>query len=188
MQCVKKHWHGTLHVKYSLEASLMVQQLKEFTVQCRGHWLNPLSGQVLQATEQLVLCTITTESMHHRACAPQKKPPQWEGCTPQRAADSALSTRENLCTATKTQGSQKQLNKKNYLFSESISHSVASSSLWSHGVYLARLLCTWDSPDKNTRVGCHFLLQGIFPTLGLNPVLLHCIWTTRKALNKIINK
>ena len=30
------------------------------------------------------------------------------------------------------------------------------------------------SPGKNTRVGCHFLLQGIFPTQGLNPGLLHC--------------
>ena len=28
--------------------------------------------------------------------------------------------------------------------------------------------------DKNTGVGCHFLLQGIFPTQGLNPGLLHC--------------
>ena len=28
----------------------------------------------------------------------------------------------------------------------------------------ARLLCPWDSPDKNTGVGCHFLLQGIFLT------------------------
>ena len=27
-----------------------------------------------------------------------------------------------------------------------------------------RLLCPWDSPGKNTGVGCHFLLQGIFPT------------------------
>ena len=27
---------------------------------------------------------------------------------------------------------------------------------------------------KNTGVGCHFLLQGIFPTQGLNPDLLHC--------------
>ena len=26
------------------------------------------------------------------------------------------------------------------------------------------LLCPWDSPGKNTGVGCHFLLQGIFPT------------------------
>ena len=28
--------------------------------------------------------------------------------------------------------------------------------------------------NKNTGVGCHFLLQGIFPTQGLNPGLLHC--------------
>ena len=31
-----------------------------------------------------------------------------------------------------------------------------------------------DSPDKNTRMGCHALLQGIFPTQGSNPVLPHC--------------
>ena len=34
-------------------------------------------------------------------------------------------------------------------------------------------LCPWDSPGKNTGVGCHFLLQGIFRTQGLNPRLLH---------------
>ena len=31
-----------------------------------------------------------------------------------------------------------------------------------------------DSPGKNTGVGCHALLQGICPTLGLNPGLPHC--------------
>ena len=31
-----------------------------------------------------------------------------------------------------------------------------------------------DSPRKNTGVGCHFLLQGIFPTQGSNPGLPHC--------------
>ena len=35
-----------------------------------------------------------------------------------------------------------------------------------------RLLCPWDSPGKNIRVGCHFLLQGIFLTQGSNPSLL----------------
>ena len=30
-----------------------------------------------------------------------------------------------------------------------------------------------DSPGKNTGVGCHFLLQGIFPTQGLNLHVLH---------------
>ena len=33
-----------------------------------------------------------------------------------------------------------------------------------------------DSPGKNTGVGCHVLLQGIFPTQVPNPGLLHCKW------------
>ena len=37
---------------------------------------------------------------------------------------------------------------------------------------LARLKCPWDSPGKNTGVGCHFLLQGIFLTQELNLCLL----------------
>ena len=32
----------------------------------------------------------------------------------------------------------------------------------------ARLLCTWDSPGKNTGVGCHFLL-GDLPNPGIKP-------------------
>ena len=39
-----------------------------------------------------------------------------------------------------------------------------SDSLWPHGLSPTSLLCPWDSPAKNTGVGCHFLLQGIFPT------------------------
>ena len=46
--------------------------------------------------------------------------------------------------------------------------------LWLHGLYLARLLYPWDFSGKNTGVGCHFLLQGIFLTQGLNSGLLHC--------------
>ena len=45
--------------------------------------------------------------------------------------------------------------------------------LWLHGLYLARLLGPWDFLGKNTGVGCHFLLQGIFLTQGLNSHLLH---------------
>ena len=43
-----------------------------------------------------------------------------------------------------------------------------------HGLYLTRLFCPWDFPGKNTGVGCHFLLQGIFLTQGSKPGLLHC--------------
>ena len=39
---------------------------------------------------------------------------------------------------------------------------------------LPRLLHPWDFPGKSTGVGCHCLLQGIFPTQGSNPGLLHC--------------
>ena len=35
-------------------------------------------------------------------------------------------------------------------------------------------LCPCDSPGENTGVGCHFLLQRIFPTQQLNPGILHC--------------
>ena len=49
-----------------------------------------------------------------------------------------------------------------------------SNSLRPHGLWLARLLYPCDSPGKNTGVGCHSLLQEIFPTQGWNPGLLHC--------------
>ena len=47
---------------------------------------------------------------------------------------------------------------------ERVSHLAVSISLWLHRLELARPLCPWDSPGKNTGVGCHFLLQGIFLT------------------------
>ena len=48
-------------------------------------------------------------------------------------------------------------------------HSVLSDSLWPHGLY-----SPWNSPGQNTGVGSLSLLQGIFPTQGWNPGLLHC--------------
>ena len=66
------------------------------------------------------------------------------------------------------------------------SRSVVSDSLWPHGLQPTRLLRPWDSPGKNTGVGCHFLPQGIFLTQGLNPGLRipgRCfnLWATRDA-------
>ena len=54
-----------------------------------------------------------------------------------------------------------------------LSCSVLADSLRPHRLQPARLLCPWDFPGKNTAVGCHFLLQGIFPTQGSNLHLLH---------------
>ena len=43
-----------------------------------------------------------------------------------------------------------------------------------HGLEPVSLLCPWDSPGKNSGVGCHALLQGTFLTQGSNPPLLDC--------------
>ena len=43
-----------------------------------------------------------------------------------------------------------------------------SDSLRPHGLQPIRLLHPWDFPGKSTGMDCHFLLQGIFPTQGMN--------------------
>ena len=59
----------------------------------------------------------------------------------------------------------------NFLVVLCVSHSVVSNCLWLHRLQPARLLCPWNSPGKNTGVGCHYLLHGASP---LNLGLLHC--------------
>ena len=65
----------------------------------------------------------------------------------------------------------------------SVLHSTGSEVKWSRSVMsnsatpwteAYRLLCPWDFPGKNVGVGCHFLLQEIFPTQGLNLDLPYC--------------
>ena len=50
-----------------------------------------------------------------------------------------------------------------------------SDSLGRYGLKPTRLLCLWDFPGKNTGVGCHFLLQGIFQIQGSKLHLLHSL-------------
>ena len=45
------------------------------------------------------------------------------------------------------------------------------ATLWT---IACQAVCPWDFPGKNTGVSCRALLQGIFPTQGSNPGLLHC--------------
>ena len=59
------------------------------------------------------------------------------------------------------------------------SGSVVSNSLRLYGLHSPR-----NSPGQNTGVGSLFLLQGIFPTQGLNPGLLHC----RRILYQLSHK
>ena len=68
--------------------------------------------------------------------------------------------------------------------SESESCSVVSASLWPHGLYI---YSSWNSPGQNTGVGSLSLLQGIFPTQGLNPGLPHCRWILYQLSHKASN-
>ena len=49
-----------------------------------------------------------------------------------------------------------------------------TSVMWPCGPQPTRLLCPWDASGKNTGMGWHALLQGIFPTQGSNPGFPHC--------------
>ena len=57
-----------------------------------------------------------------------------------------------------------------------------------HGLQPARVLYSWNSPGKNTGVGSHSFLQGIFLTQGSNLGFCHIasrfftIWATREAV------
>ena len=57
------------------------------------------------------------------------------------------------------------------LLYESESRSFLFDSLQPHGLY-----SPWNSPGQYSGVGSLSLLQGIFPTQGLNPGLPHCRW------------
>ena len=57
---------------------------------------------------------------------------------------------------------------------KSVSCSVMSDFFWPLGEKPARFFYPWHSPLKNTGMDSHFLLQGIFPSQGLNLGLPHC--------------
>ena len=59
-----------------------------------------------------------------------------------------------------------------YLKQWSVGCSVTSDSLWPHGLWSSMFLSSQNSLGKNTWVGSHLLLQGIFLTQGSNSHLL----------------
>ena len=55
---------------------------------------------------------------------------------------------------------------------KSLSHIRLFATPWT--VWATRLICPWNSPGRNTGMGSHSLLQGVFPTQGSDLGLLHC--------------
>ena len=61
--------------------------------------------------------------------------------------------------------------------------------LRAYGLWPTRLLCPWDFPGNNTRVGCHFLLLGIFSDPGIklaSPALAGKFFTTESPGNSLL--
>ena len=74
---------------------------------------------------------------------------------------------------------------------DSVSHSVMSNSLRVHGLWLTRLLCPWNTPGKNIRVGSHSLLQRSSPSRDRTWVSriagrFFTIWAMRDALKETL--
>ena len=59
-----------------------------------------------------------------------------------------------------------------------------SDSLQLRGLQPSRLLCPWDFPGRNTGVGCHAVLQGLFLTQGWNPHLLCLLYWQEGSLHQ----
>ena len=57
----------------------------------------------------------------------------------------------------------------------SYTHTIVSDSLEPYRLWHTRFLCPGNFPGKNPGVGCHSLLQGIFPAQGSNLCLLHLL-------------
>ena len=60
---------------------------------------------------------------------------------------------------------------------------MVSDSLLPHELWPAKFLCPWNFQGKNTGMGCHFILQGIFPThdqTGVSHITgrLFMVWAT----------
>ena len=58
---------------------------------------------------------------------------------------------------------------------------LVAQSLPPHGLWPTRLFCPWNSTGRSAGVSNHSLLQGIFPTQGQNPRLLH--WQAEKPVS-----
>ena len=84
-----------------------------------------------------------------------------------------LNMHSSLCIKYLNKAAKKKTLSFKCLYLNIASGSVIPNSLKPFVLYPVRLLCSWNSPGKNTGVGSHSLLQEMFPTQGWNPGLLH---------------
>ena len=164
----------------------------------RGHTLRPASQAGKQAEQKYdFVCSKQAETEASRLGATKEHPTSPKRAPKDSGTDSTtmeVETQERLKLGGLTESLQKQLwtelcsprflcespNLQATAFGvrASVCSVVSDSTTPWTGLWPSRLLCPWDfdSLSNNTGVGSHsdILLQGIFPTQGLNPGLLLC--------------
>ena len=134
--------------------------------------LGPWFGKISHAAEQLSPCTTNYWSLcalEPRNCNKERPPLTTTSKSSQAARPSAI----------KNKSVHKNVSFFHFEHHLPLPSATPAKPLWPVNTQVtkilpSRLFCPWDSPGKNTGVGSHFLLQGIFLTQGSNPGLLHC--------------
>ena len=99
-----------LILKEEMRASLEAQ-CEEPTCQCRGHWLDPWSGKISHALEQINPCATYHWAHTLQLTRPaHPEPVRWEAWAPQPEESPPAPTREKACAAMKTHHSHKSIN------------------------------------------------------------------------------
>ena len=102
----------------------------------------------------------------------------WQG-SPIHTAPTSLPSSLNSFTTPQKFYSKSEISNFYTIWIPLLNHTISSPNVLTHvqlfaapWIVATMLLCSWDFPGKNTGVGCHALLQGIFLTQGSNPHLL----------------
>ena len=126
----------------------------------------------------------TCELEHLQASWPFTPRPCSPGCRIQSGHTTQLETQQGWCSeqplsnwVAEIKSSLRKLTGCNCVCVALVVHLLSCVPLFHDSMdcspLLSTLFCPWNSPGKDTGVGCHSLLQGTFPTQGSNPDLLH---------------
>ena len=101
--------------------------------------------------------------------------------TPSKTNTKKISPRHTVIKLPKIKDKEKNLK---VTREKDVLHIEGKVKVVSHSVRPHGLHSPWNSPGQNTGVDSHSLLQGIFPTQGLNPGLPHCRWILYQLSHK----
>ena len=150
--------------------------------------LHPVTTPLSPASEESESHSLVSDSLRpHRLYSPWDSPGQNTGVDSLSLLQGTFPTQGSNpglphCRQILYQLSHKGIYTKIYMCV--LASLIISHSLRPHGMRPTMFLCPWNSTGQNTGVDSLSLLQGIFPTQGSNPGLLHCRWILYQLTHK----